>query len=155
MIRPATLADAQALADLWNRWIVGTAVTFAATPKTRTDLAGMIATRPVFLTSDDCQAIATYDQFRGGNGYATCMEHTILLAPDARHRGLGRALLSALEDHARALGAHQMIGGISGENPAAIAFHSAMGYREVARISEAGFKFNRFMDLVLMRKFLT
>ena len=154
LIRPATAADAPALAALWNPWIRDTAITFTSTLKTPDDLTQMIATRPAFFTTDDLAGFASYGQFRGGDGYATCMEHTVILAPGARGAGLGRALMSAVHDHARSHGAHQMIAGISGENPAAIRFHSALGYVETARIRDAGFKFGRFMDLVLMQKFL-
>ncbi|MBC7740443.1 MAG: N-acetyltransferase [Candidatus Saccharibacteria bacterium] len=159
MIRPATAADAATLADLWNPWITDTAITFAATPKTPDDLALMIATRPAFFISQaqgtNVQGFATYSQFRSGDGYATCMEHTIIFAPTARNKGLGRALLTAVEAHAAAHGAHQMIAGISAENPAGLAFHAAMGYTEIARLRDAGRKFDRFIDLVLMQKFLT
>lgn len=155
MIRPATPADAQAIADLWNPWILNTAITFTSTLKTPQDVAEMIATRPAVFTTEDHAGFATYGQFRGGVGYATCMEHTIILSPLARGRGLGRALMQAVESHAAAHGAHQMIAGISGENPEAQRFHAALGYAEIARVTEAGFKFGRFMDLVLMRKFLS
>ena len=104
--------------------------------------------------ADTLLGFVSYAQFRGGVGYATCMEHSVILAPAARGKGAGRALMSAIEDHARAAGAHQIIGGVSGENAAGIAFHAALGYAHVATIREAGFKFGRFMDLVLMQKFL-
>lgn len=154
MIRPATSADAAALAALWNPWITDTAITFASLPKTAQDLAQMIATRPAFFTTDTVQGFATYGQFRSGNGYATCMEHTVILSPTAHGNGLGRALMQAVETHARQNGAHQMIAGISAENPAGIAFHGKLGYRQTATIPQAGFKFGRFIDLVLMQKFL-
>ncbi len=108
-----------------------------------------------FLVTTDLAGFATYAQFRGGSGYKTCMEHTIILAPAACGHGHGRALLHALESHAAAAGAHQMMAGISAENPAALRFHAALGYREIARIPEADFKFNRYIDLVLMQKFLS
>jgi phosphinothricin acetyltransferase len=82
------------------------------------------------------------------------MEHSISLTPDHRGGGVGRALMAAVEDHARAFGAHQMIAGVSGENPEGRAFHARLGYELIATIPEAGFKFGRFMDLWLMRKFL-
>ena len=109
MIRPATQDDAAALAALWNPWITDTAITFAATAKTPADMAHMIATRPAFFTTHDLQGFATYGQFRSGDGYATCMEHSIILGPNARGQGLGALLLHAVESHARAHGAHQMI----------------------------------------------
>lgn len=155
MIRRATQDDAAALAALWNPWITDTAITFAATAKTPADMAHMIATRPAFFTTHDLQGFATYGQFRSGDGYATCMEHSIILGPNARGQGLGALLLHAVESHARAHGAHQMIAAISGENPAAIRFHARQGYRQTAVIEQAGRKFDRFIHLVLMQKFLT
>jgi len=155
MIRPATAADAPALAALWNPWITDTAITFAATPKTAADVAHLITTRPAFFTTEALNGFATYGQFRGGDGYTTCMEHTVILSPDARGTGLGRALMQAVEIHARSHGAHQMIAGISAENPAAIAFHARLSYHEVARIPQAGRKVGRFIDLVLMQKILS
>lgn len=154
VIRRATAADAPALAALWNPWITDTATTFASLAKTADDVARMIATRPAFFTTDDVQGFATYGQFRNGNGYATCMEHTVVLLPTARGHGLGSALMQAVESHARSHGAHQMMAGISAENPAAIDFHAKIGYRHTATIAQAGFKFGRHIDLVLMQKFL-
>lgn len=161
MIRPAAAADAPALAALLNHWIEHTAVTFNPVPKTEEDILVMIATKAAaghaFLVAvEDGQLLgqASYGQFRGGLGYRTCMEHSISLLPGIHGKGLGRALLTAVEDHARDQGAHQMIAGVSGVNAAGRAFHERMGYRHIATVPEAGFKFGRFMDLVLMQKIL-
>ena len=157
MIRAARAEDAAALAAIWNPWIRETAVTFNAVEKTEADMQAMIAGRDCFLVyvNNGLQGFATYSQFRGGIGYATCMEHTVILSPTALGMGAGRALLAGVEAHAKAAGAHQMIAGVSGENPEGRAFHAALGYHEIAIIREAGFKFGRFMDLVLMQKFLS
>jgi L-amino acid N-acyltransferase len=161
MIRPATATDAPAIAALWNPWIRDTAITFNPVEKTAQDVTAMIADRDrlghaTFVAQDGgLLGFATYAQFRGGVGYATCMEHTIVLAPAARGRGAGRALMAALEDHARTAGAHQMIAGVSGENAEGIGFHAACGYAHIATVPEAGFKFGRFIDLVLMQKILS
>lgn len=161
MIRPATAADAPALAALLNHWILHTAVTFNPVPKTSDDIVEMILSKSAdghafLVAEEDGQIIgqASYGQFRGGQGYATCMEHSISLLPGTPRKGLGRALLTAVEDHARATGAHQMIAGVSGENADGQAFHARMGYQHLATIRDAGFKFGRYMDLVLMQKFL-
>lgn len=157
MIRPARPEDAAALVALWNPWIRDTAVTFNPTEKTEADLVQMISARDCFLVyiNNGLQGFASYSQFRGGLGYARSMEHTIILAPTARGMGAGRALMTAIEAHARAAGVHQMIAGVSGENPEGRAFHARLGYHEIAIIRDAGFKFGRFMDLVLMQKFLS
>lgn len=161
MIRPARAEDAPALAALLNHWILNTAVTFNPVPKTETDILAMIvdkhAAGHAFLVAEDAGTVigqASHGQFRGGAGYRSCMEHSISLLPGTPRRGVGRALLTAIEDHARIGGAHQMIAGISGENPDGQAFHARMGYRHLATIPQAGYKFGRYMDLVLMQKFL-
>jgi phosphinothricin acetyltransferase len=82
------------------------------------------------------------------------MEHTIILAPAAIGRGLGRSLMAAIEAHARGQGVHSMFAGVSGENAAGIAFHAAIGYVPVAVLHQVGFKFGRWMDLHLMQKLL-
>jgi L-amino acid N-acyltransferase len=161
MIRPATGADIPGILAIWNPVIRDTVVTFNSAQKSPDDLARMIADRHdaghAFLVADDGAGVAgfaTYAQFRGGVGYARTMEHTVILAPDAGGRGLGRALMMGVEDHARAGGAGSMFAGVSAENPAGRAFHAAIGYAEVAVLSRVGFKFGRWFDLVLMQKFL-
>ena len=160
LIRCATTADAAAIAALWNPYIRDTAVTFNWVEKSHDDVAQMIADRDrlghaTFVAQDaGLLGFATYAQFRGGAGYATCMEHSIILAPQARGRGAGRGLIGAICAHAAAGGAHQMIAGVSAENPDGVAFHARLGFAEIARVSEAGVKFGRFIDLVLMQKFL-
>ena len=161
MIRPARSDDAQAVADVWNPWIRNTAVTFNSIEKTAADITAMMAARAAgghgfFVAADQSLlGFASYAQFRGGIGYAHAMEHTVVLAPEARGRGIGRALMSRVEAHARAAGAHVMIAGVSGENAEGRAFHLALGYREIATLCEVGYKFGRWMDIVLMQKFLS
>lgn len=161
MIRDATPADAAAIAAIWNPAIRDTAVTFNSAEKSLADIAAMIRDRQgaghAFLVAEQDGTVAgfaTYAQFRGGVGYARTMEHTILLAPAHHGAGLGRALMSAIEDHARAGGAISIFAGVSAENPAGRAFHARMGFETVAILQRVGFKFGREMDLVLMQKFL-
>lgn len=160
-IRPATRADIEAIVEIWNPAIRETTITFNSVEKTPEDVANMIEERrrdgrEFFVACDGPETLgfATYDQFRAGPGYAHAMEHTIVLGPQSRGKGIGRALLTAVEVHAREAGAHSIIGGVSGENLEAQAFHARMGYREVGRIPEAGRKFSRWIDIVFMHKLL-
>ncbi|MFA5538894.1 MAG: N-acetyltransferase family protein, partial [Gemmobacter sp.] len=110
-----------------------------------------------FLVAEEGSTVlgfATYGQFRAGPGYARSMEHSINLAPKARGRGLGAALMRALEDHARAAGVRILVGGITATNAASLALHARLGYAEVGRLPDAGWKFGRYHELVFMQKVL-
>lgn len=159
LIRPATPDDIPALLEAWNPVVRDTTATFAAAPKTAEGVAQMMTARRAagqefLLAEADGRLLgfATYGQFRAGDGYVHAMEHTIILAPAARGQGTGRQLMQAIEAHARAGGVHVMMAGVSAENAAGIAFHAAIGYREVGRLPEVGRKFGRWLDLVLMQK---
>jgi L-amino acid N-acyltransferase len=160
MIRPATAADCAAIAAIWNPIIRETAVTFTTAEKTAEGLEAWIAEKaaadlPFLLAVEgELLGFATYGPFRAGPGYARTMEHTVILGPTARGRGVGRRLMAALEAHAAARGVHSMIAGVSGENLAGRAFHAAIGYAEIAVLPEVGWKFARWMDLVVMQKML-
>lgn len=160
-IRPAAPADCAAIAAIWNPLIRDTAVTFTTVEKTPEGLAVTLSEKAaaghaflVAAAGGELLGFATYGPFRAGPGYARTMEHTIILADGARGRGLGRALMARLEDAARAADVHSLIGGISGANPAACAFHAALGFERVAVLPQVGWKFGRWLDLVLMQKIL-
>jgi phosphinothricin acetyltransferase len=162
-IRPALARDAAAICAIWNPVIRDTEITFNAVEKTPADIVQMLADKAAaghgFLVAEDDETgalsgFATYGQFRGGVGYRFTMEHTIVLGPGGHGRGIGRALMAAIEDHARAGGAHSMFAGVSSGNPAGVAFHAALGYRQIAVLNEVGFKFGRWFDLHLMQKML-
>ena len=159
MIRNATAADCDAIAAIWNPVIRDTAITFTTAEKTAEGLAATLAEKAAggfpFLVAEaegGLLGFATYGQFRAGPGYARTAEHSIILGPAARGRGVGRALMAALEARAAAAEFHSLIAGVSAENPAGRAFHAALGYAEIAVLPEVGFKFGRWMDLVLMQK---
>jgi L-amino acid N-acyltransferase YncA len=160
-IRPAAPSDAPTICAIWNPQIRDTAVTFNSVEKTPSDVVAMMNERRAaggaFFVAElggDVVGFATYGQFRGGVGYAHTMEHTVILAETTRGQGIGRALLMAVEDHARLGGAHSMFAGVSCENPHGIAFHTALGYSEIAVLPQVGFKFDRWMDLHLLQKLL-
>ncbi len=157
-VRPARPQDAPALLPLLNTLIRDTTVTFTNREKTADDIREDILSRgAAFLVAEQAGQIlgfASYAQFRGGPGYARSMEHSILLGEGARGKGVGRGLLTALCDHARGQGVHVMVAGVSAENAAGLAFHARMGFVETGRMAEVGFKFGRYLDLVLMQKIL-
>lgn len=159
MIRPAHVDDAAAIATIWNPVIGDTAFTFRPDAWDAADLRGWIEGHArggrAVLVAEEGGAVAgfaAYGQLRPGAGYARTVEHTLMLAPAARGRGVGRTLLAAVEDRAREGGARTIWAGVSAENPGGAAFHAACGYVEAARLPEVGFKFGRWIDLILMSK---
>ena len=161
IIRPAHAGDADRITEFWNPIILTSTVSFSDILMTPATVAELIATRRavgheffVAETNGRVMGFATYVQFRTNNGYRRTVEHTIILDPVAHGLGMGRALMAAVEEHAAAAGHHSIFAGVSAENDAGIAFHAAVGYREVARLSEVGWKFGRWLDLVLMQKML-
>ncbi|WP_296431941.1 GNAT family N-acetyltransferase [Yoonia sp.] len=154
-IRAAIPADAPQIADIWNHAIRVTTVTFNPVEKSNAEVAE--------LTAQDCLVweekgnvlgFARYFPFRGGEGYRFTVEHTIMLHADGHGQGGGRALMQALFADAKAAGKHTMFAGCSAENTGAVRFHAKLGFQEVATLPEVGFKFGRWIDLVLMQKIL-
>lgn len=161
IIRDAEPADTPQIADIWNRNIRETANTFTTAEKTPQSLSADISARKAegrgFLVAEEAGQVlgfATYFQFRNGPGYAYTAEHSIMLSEDAAGRGIGRALMKALEAHAHDAGMHSLIAGVAGENQGGKAFHAALGYEVIAVLPEVGRKFDRWMDLILMQKLL-
>lgn len=160
-IREARPDDAQAIMELWNPVIKDSAVTFTSAQKTVAELKQQIQACHCdgrgFFVAEDTQGLigfCTYFQFRNGPGYAHTMEHTIVLADRARGLGLGRKLMQSIFCHASAAGVHSLWAGVSAENPDGIAFHKSIGFTEVAILPKVGRKFDRWLDLVLLQKFL-
>lgn len=161
ILRAARAADAQAMADIINPIIRETLITFNSREKTVADLRAEMAERAsgtyqglVAEAEGVVLGYASYKQFRGGPGYARTAEHSIALAAGARGRGVGWALMRALEEDARNAGMHSMIAGVSAENPGGRAFHARLGYAQVAVLPQVGWKFDRWLDLILMQKLL-
>jgi phosphinothricin acetyltransferase len=161
-IRDATDADAAAISELYNATVAETTVAWTEEHETlatrQTWMHEQAATgNPVLVAEVDSRVVgfAAYDDFRNTvkwPGYRFTVEHTIHV--DAAHQGsgVGSNLLQALLRRATTAGKHVMIGAIDGDNARSIRFHQRHGFIEVARLPETGFKFGRWLDLVLLHR---
>ena len=87
------------------------------------------------------------------SGYRYTLEDSVYVAPDELGRGIGRRLLDAVVAHAAELGYRQMVAVIGGsETIASIRLHEALGFAHAGVLPAVGFKFGRWVDVVLMQR---
>ena len=109
-----------------------------------------------FIVADINGAVAGYayaGPYRERPAYRFTVEDSIYIDPTMHRRGIGRALLARLLAEAEAAGFRQMIAVIGDSaNTPSIALHAAAGFRMVGTFEAAGYKFDRWIDSVLMQK---
>ena len=83
------------------------------------------------------------------------MEDSIYVAAEQQRRGIGGALLDRLVAEAESRGFRQMIAVIGdSDQPGSIALHAGAGFRIIGTLDRVGFKFDRWLDCVLMQRAL-
>lgn len=90
---------------------------------------------------------ASYGVFRAKPAYKYSVEHSVYVHKDHRGKGVGRALLEKIIDAGRKQNYHVMVGGIDAENEPSIELHKQFGFVHAGTITQAGFKFGRWLDL--------
>jgi phosphinothricin acetyltransferase len=95
------------------------------------------------------------NHFRPRRAYRFCLEDSIYLDEAARGHGVGRVLLAELLAQCVARGARQMLAVIGDTaNAGSIGVHRACGFEDCGVFKAAGWKFGRWLDVVLMQKAL-
>lgn len=93
--------------------------------------------------------------FRTRSGYRFTAEDSVYVRDGFAGRGIGRALLAALLEQTRAAGRSQMIAMIGDSaNVASIGLHQAFGFERIGLLPGVGFKFGRWLDVVVMQRSL-
>lgn len=160
MIREAIPSDLTAITALYGREVLTGTATFELDPPSLAEMTARFeAVRarglPWFVAGID-GAFAGYayaSPFRPRPAYRYGVEGSIYVEADARGRGVGRALLTALVDRVRAMGLRHVIGAISDSatSEASIALHERLGFRRVGTYAQVGWKFDRWIDVHLMQ----
>ena len=109
-----------------------------------------------FLVSEIDGRIAGYayaGSFRPRTAYRHTCESSVYVAHDMHRRGVARALMQQVIADCQVLGQRQMLAviGDSG-NLASIGLHAALGFQHVGMFKDVGFKFERWVDVVLMQR---
>jgi phosphinothricin acetyltransferase len=84
--------------------------------------------------------------------YAGVVEHSVYVRPDARGRGVGRALLDALVASTEAAGIWTIQSGIFPENTASLALHAAAGFRVVGTRERIARHHGLWRDVLLIER---
>jgi L-amino acid N-acyltransferase YncA len=160
-IRPALTADLPAILAIYNAVIATSTAIYTETPATLADRQAWFAARkeqgyPVLVADEAGEAVgyATFGDFRAWPGYRHTVEHSVHIRADRQGRGLGKRLVSALSPYAARLDKHVMIAGIDAANEASLRMHERLGFTQAGRFNEVGRKFDRWLDLVFLQRFV-
>lgn len=154
MIRPATDADAAAIADIYNHYVKGSIVTFEEEPVAAAEIARRTnavsaAGLPWLVADVDGQVIgyAYATPMKDRIGYRFSVETTVYLAHGVEGRGIGSKLYTELFRLLEARGIKSAIGGIALPNDASVALHEKMGMKKVAEFERVGVKFGEWLNV--------
>ncbi|MEV4441812.1 N-acetyltransferase family protein [Streptomyces sp. NPDC049577] len=84
--------------------------------------------------------------------YAGVVEHSVYVHPEARGRGVGLALLTALLASTDAAGIWTVQSGIFPENAASLALHARAGFRVIGTRERIGRHRGNWRDVVLVER---
>ena len=157
-IRPATDADLDAVLEIHNAAIRDSLAIWSDTEVDRSDRERWLAEQnanghPVIVAEINgaVAGYASYSQWRSKTGYRHTVENSVYVAAGFQRQGIARLLMVELLDIARLRGMHVMIAAIEAGNTASIALHEQLGFEPPVIMREVGTKFDRWLDLALMR----
>ena len=161
-IRPSLDSDLPAITAIYTHHVLHGTGTFETTPPTEQDMASRRADvlskglpYLVIETDDGVSGFAYCNWFKPRPAYRFSAEDSIYLAPEATGRGLGKLLLTELMAQAERAGVRKLIAVIGDSaNQGSIGVHQVCGFTHVGVLSACGWKFERWLDVVLMERFI-
>ena len=93
--------------------------------------------------------------FRTRSAYRFTVEDSIYVNPEVIGKGIGSMLIENLIEMCREMGFHQMVAIIgSSENSYSVKLHERFGFKQAGILNEAGYKFDRWVNTVIMQRML-
>lgn len=160
MSRPATPADAAAIARIYNQGIAERIATFETEPRTAAQIAAQLTEKgdryPTIVV--ECEgrivAFASAGPYRGRPCYAGVAEHSVYVDPAIRGRGAGHAALAALIETYEARGFWKLMSRIFPENKASLGLHDRCGFRTVGTYRRHAKLDGEWRDCVIVERLL-
>jgi phosphinothricin acetyltransferase len=156
-VRLATVADAQAIADIYNEGIDDRSATFETRHRTAEDVAAWFDGRHpivVAVAGDTVVGFASTSTYRPREAYAGVAEFGVYVARSHRGRGAGRELMTALAQEAAACGFWKLVSRVFVENGASRALLTAVGFREVGVYRRHGRLDGEWRDVVIVERLI-
>jgi phosphinothricin acetyltransferase len=160
-IRKAEKRDLTEILEILNYEITNSTAVYDDVPRDREFIQAWFSEKnrlglPVFVAvkNNEVLGYGTFGKYRPHDGFRFTVEHSIYISKENRGGGIGKLLMEKLIFSAKSLGFHAIIAGIDAENLKSCKFHEEFGFKEVGRLKEVGFKFERWLDLVFMQKML-
>lgn len=163
-IRTAVEADIPAIHTIYSHYVNHTISTFEETPPVMEEMykrwRNVVDVELPYLVAADVEGniigFAYAGPYRVRSAYRFTVEDSVYITPDSIGKGVGSALLSATVEQVGVLGYKQLLAVVAGghENHASVALHKKHGFEDVGLLKEVGFKFNRWVDTLLMQRTL-
>lgn len=162
-LRDANEDDLPAIVDIYNHAVLTSTATADVAAQSLDERRRWWQARvgdglPVLVAvADDSERVLGWGalgRYHSRFGYRFTVEDSVYVHADARGAGVGRALLDALVDRARALGAHVIVAGVDGSNAASLRLHERAGFAQAGRLREVIHKFDRWLDVVYLQRTL-
>ena len=162
-IRPARREDLPALQAIYALHVRHGLASFELEPPDLAEFTQRFETlrkagMPYFVAEENGGALLGYayaGPYRPRPGYRFSLEDSVYVAPEALGRGAGKRLLERLIAEATALGYRKMVAIIGDSaNAASIGLHASHGFILAGTLRSVGFKHGRWVDSVLMERFL-
>jgi phosphinothricin acetyltransferase len=160
IVRPATEADAPALAAIYGDAVLHGFGTFEEVAPSPADMDGRRRAvqdmgLPYLVAEADGVVLgfAYAGPFRPRAAYRYTLEDSVYVAPEAKGKGVGRAVLTAVIAACEALGVRQLMAVIGDSaNAGSIGLHRSLGFEQTGVGRSVGFKHGRWVDIVHMQK---
>lgn len=157
-IRRALEADANCIREIYNWYILNAITTFETAEITLDEMKQRIGEKldkyDWLVGEFDRKVVgyAYYGPFRPRAAYAHTAESTVYVSRDNTGRGFGKRIYCELIRSARGKGFREVIGVIALPNPASIALHRSLGFREAGVLRAVGNKFGKYIDVALWQR---
>lgn len=160
LIRPSTEHDLPAITRIYAHHVLHGTGTFETTPPTLEEMtarrADVLSKGLPWLVAEEAGEVLGYaygNWFKPRPAYRFSVEDSIYLAPEAAGKGLGRALLAELLAALERGGIRKVMAVIGDSaNAGSIGVHKALGFEQVGVVQACGWKFGRWLDIVMMQR---